>query len=68
MTREVRTNFKIMLAVSVKTQLQTQYRLKIYVLYFFIYQNNPLHTNNCITTTIHIFDCENYNAMQIKCN
>ena len=32
-TREVRTNFKIMLAVSVKTRLQTQFRLKMYVLY-----------------------------------
>ena len=32
-TREVRTNFEIMLSVSVKSQLQTQFRLNMYVLY-----------------------------------
>ena len=33
----------------------------------FIYQNNPLRMDNCITTIMHVFYRANYNKIQIKC-
>ena len=62
-TREVRTFYNNVFCIS-KTSI-TNLILARYAC--FIYQNNTLQMDNCITTTIHVFDCANYNKIHIKC-
>ena len=62
-TREVRTNFKIMLAVSLKSQIYKSISAQYLC---FIYQNNFRNMDICNTTTIHVFDCTNNSKIQTK--